>query len=208
MRRQSPKEQQRARILDDDEPRIIWKAAAHNGVFGGIVRVSLLTAQRRAKVTTMRWSDITLDGEWRILTEAREKGNAGSLILPLLALEVINAQPRMVSNPYIFAGVGTGPFRGFVRAKSRFDRSLPTGFAAWTIHDCRRTARSLMSRAGVRPDIAERVMGHAIVGVEGIYDRHEYRDEKADALRRLAGLIESIVNPPADKVVRIPRAAR
>ena len=52
-----------------------------------------------------------------------------------------------------------------------------------------------MARAGVRPDIAERVMGHAIVGVEGVYDRHSYRDEKADALKRLAALITAIVNP-------------
>jgi hypothetical protein len=58
-----------------------------------------------------------------------------------------------------------------------------------------------MSRAGVRPDIAERVMGHVIPGVEGTYDRHEYRDEKADALRRLAALIETIVNPPVGNVV-------
>lgn len=51
-----------------------------------------------------------------------------------------------------------------------------------------------MSRAGVRPDIAERIMGHAIAGVEGVYDRHSYREKKADALRKLAGLIDGIVN--------------
>jgi hypothetical protein len=60
-----------------------------------------------------------------------------------------------------------------------------------------------MSRAGVRPDISERVMGHAIQGVEGVYDRHSYRDEKADALNRLAGLIEMILNPPDENVVAI-----
>jgi hypothetical protein len=53
----------------------------------------------------------------------------------------------------------------------------------------------------VRRDIAERVMGHAIAGVEGVYDRHSYRDEKADALRRLASLIETIINPPVGNVV-------
>jgi integrase len=70
------------------------------------------------------------------------------------------------------------------------------------LHDLRRTARSLMSRAGVRPDIAERVLGHSIKGVEGVYDRHSYRDEKAHALAALASLIESIVRP-TDKVVHI-----
>ena len=73
----------------------------------------------------------------------------------------------------------------------------------WTLHDLRRTARSLMSCAGVRPDIAERVLGHAIKGVEGIYDRHSYREEKAHALKALAGLIEKIVNPPATNVTPI-----
>jgi len=57
-----------------------------------------------------------------------------------------------------------------------------------------------MSRAGVRPDIAERVLGHAVGGtVQQIYDRFEYADEKADALAKLAALIDSIVHPrPAD----------
>jgi hypothetical protein len=58
-----------------------------------------------------------------------------------------------------------------------------------------------MSRAGVRPDIAERVLGHAIAGVEGVYDRHTYEVEKAEALERLAHLVETIVNPPKDNVV-------
>ena len=67
----------------------------------------------------------------------------------------------------------------------------------WVTHDLRRTARSLMSRAGVRPDIAERVLGHAIPGVEGVYDRHSYNAEKADALEKLATLVAAAVNPPA-----------
>ena len=50
-------------------------------------------------------------------------------------------------------------------------------------------------------DIGERLMGHALAGVEGVYDRHSYRDEKAEALRRLAGLVETILNPPAGKNV-------
>ena len=64
-----------------------------------------------------------------------------------------------------------------------------------------------MARAGVRPDVAERVMGHAIAGVEGVYDRHSYRDEKADALARLAALIETIVHP-CDNVIPIAGGVR
>ena len=57
-----------------------------------------------------------------------------------------------------------------------------------------------MSRAGVRPDVAERVLGHAINGVEGTYDRHSYRDEKAHALAALASLISTIINPSQNVV--------
>ena len=75
----------------------------------------------------------------------------------------------------------------------------------WTLHDLRRTARSLMSRAGVQPHIAERVLGHVQPGVAGIYDRHSYRDEKADALQRLAGLIDGIIDR-RENVVRLRKA--
>jgi hypothetical protein len=60
-----------------------------------------------------------------------------------------------------------------------------------------------MARAGVPSATAERVMGHVLPGVEGIYDRHEYRDEKADALAKLAGLIALILDPPGENVVQI-----
>jgi integrase len=53
----------------------------------------------------------------------------------------------------------------------------------WTLHDLRRTAKTLMVRAGVRPDISERVLGHVIAGVEGTYDRHSYADEKRVLLK-------------------------
>ena len=79
----------------------------------------------------------------------------------------------------------------------------------WTLHDLRRTAKTLMVRAGVRPDISERVLGHVISGVEGTYDRHSYADEKRDALEKLAATIDRIVsNPPTNVVRLVEHAAR
>ena len=191
--------------LAHDDLRAIWTAANTAGSFGGIVQMALLTGQRRAKVAAMRWQDV-VDGEWTIPTEAREKGAGGCLVLPDAAIVIIEARPRIGDNPYVFAGRGSRPFSGFGNAKLAFDAKL-AATVPWVLHDLRRTARSLMARAGVRPDIAERVMGHAITGVEGTYDRHSYRDEKADALRRLAGLIETIINPPAANVISLRDAA-
>ena len=195
-----------ARILSDDEIRALWAVTEGMDAFGALVRLLLLTGQRRDKVATMRWDDIVGD-EWRIPTEKREKGNAGNLRLPPIALDIINQQPRLADNPYVFAvSGGKGHFNSHSQRKEDLDARLAEMLPAmerWTLHDLRRTARSLLSRAGVRPDISERVLGHAIPGVEGVYDRHSYDVEKADALNRLACLIETIVNPPEGNVVAL-----
>jgi integrase len=188
----------RKRILTDAEIKSLWEATA-TGVFGGLVRILLLTGQRLAKVRSMRWADVDANGVWDIPTEAREKGNAGELKLPQLALDVIHSQHRFASNPHIFPGQRIGiAFNNETVEKAKLDAQA--GLSGWVLHDLRRTARSLMSRAGVRPEHAERTLGHAIRGIEGIYDRHAYFDEKAEALERLATLISSIVNP-SDNVI-------
>ena len=220
MRRTDPKSRKRARILDDDEICVVWKVAEGNGTFGAIIRLALLTAQRREKIATMKWEDVTVDGVWDIPAEAREKGSGGALGLPETALVIIREQNRIGDNPFVFAGRGDGHFKGYSPCKRTFDVRVTAALRQaaedrgddpakveplprWTLHDLRRSARSLMARAGVRPDIAERVMGHVITGVEGVYDRHSYRDEKADALKRLAGQIETILNPARENVVPI-----
>jgi len=68
----------------------------------------------------------------------------------------------------------------------------------WTLHDLRRTARTLMSRAKIEPDHAERALGHIIGGVRGVYDKFEYLDEKRAAFEALAALAERILNPAAN----------
>jgi integrase len=193
MRRTSPKERARSRVLTDNELGEVWRAAEANGTFGAFLRLLLLTAQRRRTVAAMRWDDVKSDGTWMIPTLERQKGTGGDLLLPTVALEIIRSQPRIGSNSYVLAGRANSHIGGWSKPKAAFDAQLK-GVAPYVLHDLRRSARSLMSRAGVRPDIAERVLGHAIGGVEGVYDRHAYKDEKAGALKRLAALIESIVH--------------
>jgi integrase len=177
----SAKEHARERILNDDEIRELWTAS---GEFGNFTKLLLLTGQRCAKVNGMRWDEIE-DGTWHVPKPERgEKGNGGSLNLPQVALDIINSQPRFVSDPHVF----------------RIRRHLTPSGKTWVLHDLRRTARSLMSRAGVQPHIAERVLGHVQPGVAGVYDRHTYDTDKAHALSALAGLLANILNP-TDNVV-------
>ena len=219
MRRTNPKERARARKLSDDEMRAVWKAAEGEGAFGAFVRLLLLTAQRRDKVATIRWQDIAADGTWTIPAEAREKGNAKELKLPQAAIAIISAQPSIGENPFVFPaarrvnGKEHASMSGWAKRKREFDTKVAAilpDVPQWQLHDLRRTARSLMSRAGVPGEHAERVMGHVIAGVEGVYDVHEYRDEKADALAKLAALIDAIVDPrpAAVKPLRLRGATR
>ena len=207
MARRTAKERERTRILNDDELRAVWKAAEANGTYGAIIRLALLTAQRRAKLVGMKWTHVTAHGMWIIHTEVREKGNAERLALPDMALAIIRKQPPLGDNPYVFAGRGPGPFNSFSQAKAQFDAKLSPDMAPWTIHDLRRTARSLMARAGVPSEHAEKVMGHAVAGVEAVYDRHGYDEEKTAALRKLAALIDGVVNE-RDNVLPLQRRTR
>ncbi len=201
MRRTDPKRRKRARILDDGEIRRLWAAADTSGPFGAFVKLALLTAQRRAKIASMKWADVTIDGTWNIPTEDREKGNGGALALPEVAVGIIRSQKRIGDNPYVFAGRGAGHFSGYGLLKRGIDEEAR--IAPWVIHDLRRTSRSLMARAGVKSFIAERVMGHILRGGEGTYDRHDYGPEKAAALAKLAGLIALILDPPAENVLTL-----
>ena len=200
MRRQAPSTAARARILNDAEIRKLWEVTGDGHPFSAMMRLALLTAQRRERLMSLKWSDIDIGGVWNIVTAEREKGAGGALQLPAMALDVIRSQPRL--NDYVFAGRGEGAFNGMSKAKLALDAKL--GFSDWTIHDLRRSARSLMARAGVADSIAERTLGHVQGGVAGIYNRHDYQAEKADALAKLAGLLATIINP-VDNVVPIKR---
>lgn len=183
----------RDRILTDDEIRAVWRATDRHGTAGGFVQFALLCAQRYAKVATMRWTDLHGDN-WDIPQGAREKGTAGLLRLPPFALEIVHRQPRIAGNDRIF-----GRPHSRTLARLRVD----AGVRGWTIHDLRRTARTLLSRARVPTEISELVLGHSVKGIQQVYDRHEYFEEKAHALAALAQLVETILSPPADNVVAI-----
>ncbi len=105
----------------------------------------------------------------------------------------------------MFAGRGRTMIGNIGNDLAVMHKRVPTT-EHWTPHDLRRTARSLMSRAGIRPDIAERALGHAIAGVEGVYDRHSYFDQKGDALEALAALIDRILQGNENNVVQLVTA--
>jgi integrase len=78
-----------------------------------------------------------------------------------------------------------------------------TGTSGWRLHDVRRSSRTLLSRAGISADVAERCLGHVIGGVRSVYDKHHFRPEMLNAFEALATQIDLIVNPRGCTVVPI-----
>jgi integrase len=188
MARTKPHERARDRILSDAEIAAVLRTTeAQPGAFHSLVRFLLLTGARRNEAARMTWSEVK-DGIWT-LPAARCKVKK-DMVFPLspAALAVIDAIPRVEGGRYVFSigGQRPVPFDG----KAKLDAA--SGTSGWTLHDLRRTARSLMSRAGVNADVAEMCLGHVLNGVRGIYDRHAYLQEKRDAFERLAAEIDRI----------------
>jgi integrase len=189
--------QARSRILNDDELRAIWKAT-DDSVFGALLRFILLTATRRNEAAHMRWAELN-DRVW-IIPAARYKTNHDHLIpLSRLAFSALPAR----NGEFVFSG-RKGAIGSYERRKAMIDEA--SGVSDWVIHDLRRTARSLLSRAGIVADHAERCLGHVIGGVRGIYDRHEFYEEKGHAFEALAAQVQRIIDPHSKtNVVEIRR---
>jgi integrase len=126
-----------------------------------------------------------------VIPAARYKSGHDTLIpLSKAAQAIVAAQPQL--GDYIFSATGDRPLGGF---DNKADFDAVAGVHGYRLHDLRRSGRTPLSRAGVSSDIAERCLGHAIGGVRGTYDRHEYEKEKAEAFETLAAQIERLVRP-------------
>jgi integrase len=201
MARTKPKERARSRVLSDDELRAVWKATGDmQKAFGPLVRFILLTATRLREAAHTQRSE--LDGGLWVIPASRYKGNHDHVVpMSKAAKAVIDALPVVDGSKWIFSHDGKRPVGGFSKFKARLEKA--SGTSGWTLHDLRRTARSLMSRAGVPTDHAERALGHVINGVRGTYDRHEYLAEKKAAFEAVAEQIRRIISPPGDNVVEL-----
>ena len=212
MAKTKPHERARTRILDDQEIRDLWAALdLMDGRYPAFVRTVFLTATRREEASRMQRDEI--DDEVWTIPGARYKTKTDHAI-PLTAAVRKHIDERPNDRPFVFSSTGgKTPFGDYSRTKKALDQKI-AGLRAkdgrdpmppWTLHDLRRTARSLMSRAGISSDHAERALGHVIGGVRSVYDRHKFLEEKKRAFEALASLLEQILNP-APNVTQITRA--
>jgi integrase len=183
----------RDRVLTQDELRKLWRNLG-DGRFADIVRLLLLTGQRRNEIGNLQWSEIDLARKLIVLAPERTKnGRVHELALSRQALAIIERQPRRNSSGFLFSDVQG--FKDWGGAKAKLDQRA--GIAEWTLHDLRRSCATQMAELGVLPHIIEAVLNHVSghkAGVAGIYNRARYEGAMRDALQRWADHIELIVH--------------
>src|SRR5436190_3916578 len=124
MARTRPKERARTRVLSDDELRVIWPALRDAGTFGALLKILLLTAQRRDEVAAMSLKEIGTDGIWTIPAERYKTKRPNFVPLSREALAIIEAQPRSKDCEYVFPSQARTPFTGYGKSKARLDRAV------------------------------------------------------------------------------------
>jgi len=190
----------RDRVRDDDEIRTIW-AALRDDDFGRIVKLLFFTACRRDEIGGLRWSEIDLSTGIMTLPPARTKSARGlELTLPAEAIEVLRQCPRKAGREFLFGQAG-GAFSRWSWEKMAIEKRMAEAGRAlepWGLHDIRRTVRTRLGKIGIKPHVAELVLGHAAhkTGIVGTYDHHDYSDEIRDALARWANALTAIIDPP------------
>ena len=210
----------RERVLSDEELVAIWGATRGPGVYNAIVRMLILTGQRRDEVAGMTWGEIAPDlSTWTIPAGRTKNGVAHIVPLPPQARAIISSAHRMATDnadekaddelEFVFRG-RAGVFNGFSKAKTTLDED--SGVKDWRLHDLRRTMATGLQKLGVRLEVTEAVLNHVSgsrAGIVGIYQRHEWADEKRAALNAWGEHIAAIVEgrTAAENVTRLRRSA-
>jgi len=209
-------ERSRDRVLSDCELRGVWTACDAIGwPFAALVKILLLTGQRRDEVGKMRWSELDLDGKtWTLPRERAKNGVAHVVPLSAPALAIITALPRIGASDFVFTVTGRTAVSGFSNAKDRIDALLAASHGepvpAWVFHDLRRTCATGMARLGTALPVVEKVLNHtsgSFGGIVGVYQKHGFADEKRHALDAWAAFVERLVGEPGANVVQMVRAS-
>jgi integrase len=183
----------RDRVLSPEELRRAWQLAG-SGDYRAIVKLLILTGQRREEVGGMLWSEVDLDaGLWRIGLDRTKNSLPHDVPLSPAAVSILRGISRRDDRDYVF-GSRNGPFQGWSNAKRAFDARMTAASKAqpWRLHDIRRTVATRLGDQGVLPHVVEAILNHISghrAGVAGIYNRAIYSAEKRDALNRWAAFI-------------------
>ena len=215
--RAAAKEKSRERILTDDEIRLFWLACEREGQpWGHLGKLLLLTGQRLGEVVKMTDREVSGD-TWHLTAYRTKNGRSHDVALSEAARATLKSVERVKSDAgYVFTTNGVTPLQGFFKGKNRIAERMvaiashEAGEAVeiphWTWHDLRRTAATGMARLGIPVRITEAVLNHVsgtAGGIVSVYQRHDYADEKRNALAAWARFVTDLVDGEADNVLPI-----
>src|SRR5262249_11647959 len=187
-------EKSRDRVLENHELAAIWNALPQ-GDYGAIVRLLMLTGQRREEIGGLCWSEIA-GGQINLPPNRTKNGKTHFVPLSEAALAQL---PKRTERDHVFGrGDGTGGFAGWSAAKASLDQRLP-GMKPWTLHDLRRTCATGMAKLGVNLPVIERALNHvsgSFAGIVGVYQHHDFNGERRGALAKWAAHIVALVGKP------------
>lgn len=219
-------EKARDRVLTDDELRALWNGCeAIDWPFGPLFQILLLTGQRREEVGSMEWKEIEGD-TWTIPRERVKTDRAQDVPLNAQATAIIDQLPHIKGKGFVFTTNGNNPVSGYSKAKAALDGKMLEFLRAeaekhgddpddvslphWRLHDIRRTVASGMARLGISLAVIEKILNHtsgSFGGIVGVYQRHEFADEKRKALEAWGKFVMHLLDDNGSKnVVRIEDA--
>jgi integrase len=206
-------ERPRDRVLNDSELRAVWLAADQlGGPFGALVKMLVLTGQRRDEVAQMRWAEINLETRLWLLPPERIKNKlAHEIPLSAPTLAVLEALPR-IGDRFVLTTSGEAPSSNYSKGKRRLDALLPADMLPWRLHDIRRSTASGMARLGISLPVIEKCLNHisgTFSGIVSVYQKHTFSDEKRAAFDIWAAFVADLVSDrPRQNVVRLPVETR
>jgi integrase len=185
------RETPRERVLSDTELGVLYNAAAGLAEpFNALIRLLILTGQRRGEVAGMRWDELDLDAcEWRMPGSRTKNHVPHTVPLAPAAVDLLSTIKRRRDAEVVFEGPRGTSVSGFGKMKMRLDATLATTTGRtpepWVLHDIRRSVATGLQRLGVRLEVTEAVLNHVSgsrSGIVGVYQRHGWTQEKRAAL--------------------------
>jgi len=194
----------RSRVLAVDELTDIWNACPP-GHYGAIVRLLLLSGQRRNEIADLQWHEIDFARGEITLPPARTK-NRLVHVVPMSPpiIDILGGTDRIAGRDYVF-GEGARGFQGWARSKRALDTRINAVRASrgqkpipqWQLHDLRRSFVTHMAEHKLAlPHIIEACVNHVSGhkgGIAGVYNKARYSEEKREAFCAWARYIEDLV---------------
>lgn len=201
-----PAPKPRERVLDEPEVAALWNVLGREKApFGPAIKLLLLTGQRRNEVFDADRSEFDLEAKlWTIPGERAKNGATHLVPLSPAAVGIVKELLTVEKSEKLLPARGnwdaspSGFSKAMCRIRDALEADLGHEVPRWTLHDLRRTMATGLQRLGVRIEVTEAVLNHlsgSRAGIVGVYQRHNYFDEKRAALGAWAREVKRLAWP-------------